>query len=202
MGRTCIIVSLSDVTRRENDVKWSHFPLVLILLGFQLGGWTLKTLKSKVHQGKMAHRELRGVFKGFRPFIEPFLQRAPYQSPLTSVPIIIYMLITQLRVRAGVKACLCACLWGSRWQPHNSSHSTADGGVLLLCYKRDKSLNHGSLIVPWAPNTSACCEVIVTQRECTDSPRVSRNHMRPDGAHLLNSKPLQITDHLSTESRR
>lgn len=42
------------------------------------------------------------------------------------------------------------------------------GCVMLLCYKHDKSLTHCSLIVPRAWNTSACCELIVTQRECTN----------------------------------
>lgn len=41
------------------------------------------------------------------------------------------------------------------------------GCVMLLCYKHDKSQTHCSLIVPWASNTSACCELIVTQRERT-----------------------------------
>lgn len=164
------------------------------------GHW--KPCRAKSIKEKWAIGSWEVFLKSFLPFIEPFPKTAPYHSHLASFPIIIYMLITQLRVRGGVKACLCACLWGSRWQPHNSRNSTADGGVLRLCYKHDKSLNHGSLIVPWAPNTSACCEVIVTQRERTDSPRVSRNHMHPDGAHLLNSKALQITDHLSTESCR
>lgn len=161
--------------------------------------WRAKSIKEK---GKMAHQELRGVFKGFPAFYWTFSEESAIPERPDQLPHHYLHAHHTLRVRAGVKACLCACLWGSRWQPHNSSNSTADGGVLLLCYKHDKSLNHGSLIVPWAPNTSACCEVIVTQRECTDSPRVSRNHMRPDGAHLLNSKPLRITDHLSTESCR
>lgn len=62
---------------------------------------------------------------------------------------------------------VCDCLWGSIWQLHNSTNSTVGGCVMLLCYKHDKSLTRCSLIVPWAWNTSACCELIVTQRECT-----------------------------------
>lgn len=147
------------------------FSTIFDAIGFQPDGWTLKT-----HQEKK--RAIR-ILKVLRSFVELFQSGSPQQTHLTNVPIIIYMLITQLCVRASVRACLCACLWGSRWQPHNSSNSTADGGVLLLCYKHDKSLNHGSLIVPWDPNTSACCELIVTQREGTNSPRVSRHHMHP-----------------------
>lgn len=143
----------------------------------------------KAWRGRSIREQLIIWIYNFLNSLQSFIN--PLLRPIWPiVPPLFTRYIIQLCVRASVRACLPACWWESRWQLHNSSNSTVDAGVLLLCYKHDKSLNHSSLIVPWAPNTSACVELIVTQRESTDSPRASRNYMCRDGAHLLNSRSL------------
>lgn len=181
MGHTHVLFSPSYLTRPENNIKLSLFPTGVNVIGFAAGWMNLE--KPKEQSLATTHHLDLSFFKDSPVFYERLFH-------VTNCPTVIYMLIIQLCSRGSVRACLSACWWGSRWQLHNSTNSTVDAGVLLLCYKCDKSLNHGSLIVPWAPNASACFELIVTQREHADSPRASPNYMRRDGGHLLNSKPL------------
>lgn len=89
------------------------------------------------------------------------LAHIPTVAIFISILICVYVCVTEREKE-------CDSLWGSTWQLHNSTNSTVGGCVMLLCYKHDKSPTYPSLIVPWGWNASACCELIVTQRECPD----------------------------------
>lgn len=154
----------------KTTLNWAFFQLVSRLSGSKLDGRTLKSLKSKVRTQLL-------IWISHFERVSSLLRIFFSETHVSNCPNVICMLIIQLCIRASVRACLPVCWWGSGWQLHNSPNSTVDAGFPLLCYKRDKLLNHGSLIVPWAPNASACFELIVTQRERADSPGARRNDM-------------------------